>query len=411
MIFLPGALGLAGLVVAGFLLFNKSDNPQTSNYNAASAIPATGGNGETETLALMKADGPEFASLASKNVQEIHSTCEGKSVPSEKFECYGAVFVAYMKANGGKRTLELLDQLQLKGGYAQSNCHPLSHRVGNIALHVYGTVPKAVPEYIAVCHSGYYHGLLEEYLATAESYEKGVAEVCGTPENQAYFNWFQCMHGLGHGVMQFRDNEVPEALKDCDILDPQNQSREICYAGVFMENITSDEKTGHPSKYLKKEDPIYPCNAVEDKYRGACYFLASSQVLKMNGWNFSDTFKACDSAEEKYRYLCYQSLGRDVSGTSHRNNARVKELCELGVTTFGKTECYFGAARDYINELGKFDTAIGLCNFIDQGYRDRCYSAIFYDMRQYATGSTFDEVCAQMPEPYRSQCRVQPRSS
>src|SRR3989338_8756884 len=205
----------------------------------------------------------------------VHSQCEGQPASSEKFDCYESAFKSYMAQHGGNQTLTLLDEIQKLGGYAQSNCHPLSHKVGNLALHHYGSVPKAAPEYSPVCHSGYYHGLLEEYLANAPTYEQGITEVCGTPQSSSYFNWFQCTHGLGHGVMQYRDNELPEALKDCDLVDPANSGQEICYAGAFMENITTEEKTGHKAKYIKHEDPIYPCNFVEAKYKNACYFLSS----------------------------------------------------------------------------------------------------------------------------------------
>ncbi|MBX4187840.1 MAG: hypothetical protein KW793_01755 [Candidatus Doudnabacteria bacterium] len=380
--YIPGLLGLVILLGALLMFINKS-NPEAFKV--------------------------EQTPVSIASVDEIHSTCEAKSAPSEKFDCYEVNFTSYMKANGGRKTLLLLDELQKKGGYAQANCHPLSHKVGNIALHVYGSVPAAVPEYLPVCHSGYYHGLLEEYLGTAESYEKGVAEVCGTTQAQSFFNWFQCNHGLGHGIMQFRNNEVPQSLVDCDLLDPANNGPEICYAGVFMENITTDEKTGHPAKYIRKEDPIYPCNAVDDKYRSACYFLASSQILKINGWNFPETFKACETAEQKYQYLCFQSLGRDVSGSTLRNNDRVKELCGLaGENKFAKTECYFGAVRDYINEKGEFDSAIKLCNFIETEFQSRCYDGVLYDMSQYRQGQAFEQVCSQMPEKYEAECMLRP---
>src|SRR6185437_15151201 len=113
-----------------------------------------------------------------------------------------------------------------------------------------------------------------------KDYYTGIKTVCGTPTDANYFNWFQCTHGLGHGVMDYRNDEVPLALKDCDTIDPARQAQEICYAGVFMENITTDIKTGRPSKYIKASDPIYPCDFVDAKYKNACYFLSSSQILK-----------------------------------------------------------------------------------------------------------------------------------
>jgi hypothetical protein len=381
--YLPAALGLVGLVLAGVIYLNRTQTPSSDDKDVQTVVAVAG-------------------------VDEIHASCEGKTVPSETFDCYAVNFESYMKANGGRKTLELLDALKNKGGYANSNCHPLSHKVGNIALHVYGSVPNAVPEYIPVCHSGYYHGLLEEYLGSAPDYETGVREVCGNTETQSYFNWFQCMHGLGHGIMQFKDNEVPQSLKDCDLVAPANSGPEICYAGVFMENITTDEKTGHPAKYIRKDDPIYPCNAVEEKYKSACYFLASSQILKINGWNFPETFKACASSEEKYRHLCFQSLGRDVSGSSFQNKEKVKELCALTNIYEDKANCYFGAVRDFINAKGEFDTAVPMCNIIEVDFRQRCYDAIFLDMSLYKKGQAFADVCATMPDPYKQQCIQRP---
>lgn len=333
----------------------------------------------------------------------VHTDCEAKPSPSQIFDCYEQVFETYMKENGGKKTLLLLDELNKLGGYASTNCHPLSHKVGNIALHVYGSVPAAAPEYLPVCHSGYYHGLLEEYLGTAPSYEEGIKEVCGKPED-GYFNWFQCTHGLGHGVMQFREDEVPASLKDCDLVDPQMQAREICYGGVFMENITTEEKTGHKSKYTKPADPIYPCNAVEEQYKPACYFLSSSMILKLNGWDFTKGFKTCDTAEQKYRWLCYQSMGRDVAGSTLRNVQKSKELCLLATTEDAKNHCYFGAVRDFINEKGEFENAISFCRAIDSAYQQRCHEAVYLDLGLYKKGGDFLAICAKMDEPYESQC-------
>lgn len=339
------------------------------------------------------------------NAASIHTDCEAKPQSYEKFDCYELVFAGYMKDNGAKQTLVLLEDLNKLGGYASSNCHPLSHKIGNIALHVYGSVPKAAPEYLPVCHSGYYHGLLEEYLSNAPSYEEGIKVVCGAPAD-GYFNWFQCTHGLGHGVMQYREDEVPQSLKDCDLVDPANQGPEICYGGVFMENITTEEKTGHRSKYTRKEDPIYPCNAVEERYKSACYFLSSSMILKLNGWDFEKGFKTCDTSEKTYRWLCYQSMGRDVAGSTLRNNEQSKRLCLLGTSDEARQHCYFGAVRDFINEKGEFDTAIGFCNFIDEAYRQKCHEAIFLDMALFKKGPAFLEVCGKMQGPYRQQCEA-----
>lgn len=374
----------AGLLILAGLVFVMLENRNPSRFSSAGSRA-----GDTVTASA------------------VHAQCEAQPEPSAKFACYEQVFTDYMKANGARKTLTLLDELQKMGGYAQSNCHPLTHKVGNIAYHVYGSVMAAVPEFLPVCASGYYHGLLEEYLGTAKDYQTGLVEACGPAEGKVFFSWFQCVHGEGHGIMQYRDNDVPESLKDCDILDAANNAREICYGGVFMENITTDEKTGHPAKYIKPADPIYPCDFVQTQYKSACYFLSSSQILKINHWNFADGFKVCDTrAEKNYRWLCYESMGRDVSGSSLHSKAKVNELCMLGSADM-RDECFFGAVRDFINDKGEFDTATDLCSSIPGQYQAKCYSGIMLDLGLYKKGQDYLNVCEGMPDPYKAECRQQ----
>ncbi len=378
------------LVIGGFLYFFQIDFKIRNNAPSLSKL-----NKKIQQTVVPSA-----------SAAEIHTECEAKPQPSEKFDCYHNGLETYMKGNGGRKTLELLQAVSDLGGYAQVNCHPLSHEVGHIALHFYGNIPAAAPEYIPTCSSGYYHGLLEEYLANVPSYDQGIVDACGDPNKEIFFNWFQCTHGEGHGVMQFRDDEVPLALKDCDLLPDIKQAREICYGGVFMENITTDEKTGHASKYIKKEDPLYPCNAPEiaDKYRGSCYFLASSQILKINGYNFKDAFVQCDKAEQQYKWLCFQSLGRDVSGTALGDIHKVIEMCQYGQPV-NNGDCFFGAERNFVNEKGEFDVGIALCEAAPEQYKNKCFSAVYLDLSLYKKGQDFIDVCNKISEPYKTDCK------
>jgi hypothetical protein len=374
---------IAVFAIAGFVLYKSRKQPQQ----------------ETSPQILASLGTPE----------QIHAKCEAPTAPSDKFDCYAQTFKTFMeatgKANGGRATLTLLDSLQKLGGYANINCHPLSHKVGNIAFDYYGSVPAAVPQYLPTCSSGYYHGLLEEYLSTAPDYFQGIKVVCGTTHGgPEYFDWFQCTHGLGHGVMEYRNDEIPQALKDCDTIDPAYQAHEICYAGVFMENITTDVKTGHASKYIKPDDPIYPCDFVDTQYKNACYFLSSSMILRLNNWNFQDAFHTCDTrAEKSYVWLCYESMGRDISGSTLMDKTQVSKLCQLGSADM-IGECFFGAVRDFINYQGQFNTAVDLCNYTPTQYQEKCYSGIFLDLGLYHKGQDFLNVCATMPDHFKAEC-------
>lgn len=375
-----GIIALTAVALGFFMMQTRVDAPRSSTQNK----------------------------LVENNPQalEIHSECEIIPVRSEIFDCYAKAFDEDIKQNGARHTLELLDQLQRQGGYALQECHPLVHKVGNLAYHHYGSVLAAAGEFNPVCQSGFYHGLLEEYLGQAEDYEVGLKTACGSYNKDGYFDWFQCTHGIGHGVMQHRENDIFKSVNDCDLLNPAGNAPEICYGGVFMENITTEAKTGHASKFTKADNPIYPCDVVSAKYKNACYFLSSSMILKLNNYDFQDAFKTCETkAEENYKWLCYQSLGRDVSGSTIRDNQKVRQLCLYG-NEAGRNECFFGAARDYVNEKGEFDTAIQLCNFIPDAYQAKCFDAIFLDLGFYKTGQEYLSVCARMPEQFRGSCEI-----
>ena len=77
---------------------------------------------------------------------------------------------------------------------------------------------------------------------------------------------------------------------------------------------------------LKEDDPLYPCNAIAEKYRRECYFLQSSAISLFNDNDFGATLKVCDTVPTKYVQVCYQSAGRDISGFTLGQPARDRLL-------------------------------------------------------------------------------------
>src|SRR5206468_2613061 len=127
-------------------------------------------------------------------------------------------------------------------------------------------------------------------------------------ENQKYsFYHYNCVHGLGHGFMGVLDNEVFKSLETCDTLT-DDWERESCYGGVFMENTMSEENPGNLSKYLKPDQPLYPCTDVETKYKNECYKMQTSHALRTQGNDFGKVFGLCSKVEDEFRPTCYQSL-------------------------------------------------------------------------------------------------------
>ncbi len=112
--------------------------------------------------------------------------------------------------------------------------------------------------------------------------------------------------------MGIQENDLFESLKTCGTLIDEWE-RNCCYGGVFMENVIAENNPGHPSKYLKADQPLYPCNLVGSHYKNECYRRQSSYALKTQGNDFARVFGLCEEVEDDSRPACYQGLGWDAS--------------------------------------------------------------------------------------------------
>lgn len=260
----------------------------------------------------------------------------------------------------------------------KSFCHLLTHVIGRAAVQKYPDLIEAFKQGDHFCWSGYYHGVMEAnlYKAKKEELPEVINQICqNLPGRKNYsFDYYNCVHGLGHGVMYVSQNELFEALKLCDHLDG-SWERESCYGGVFMENVIADFEN-HFTEYLKPEEPMYPCPEVSEKNKQACYLMQTSYVLKINGYDFSNAFEECRKVEDGYRNICFQSLGRDASGHTISNIEKTKNVCLLGKDLNEKLNCAVGAAKDFISYFHSDRQAREFCAVFDLKIRDTCLDAV-----------------------------------
>ena len=113
--------------------------------------------------------------------------------------------------------------------------------------------------------------------------------------------------------MIYTGYDLPRSLEICDQLQT-SWDQTSCTGGVFMENISSSY--GITSKWLKDDDPIYPCQVVADRHKLYCYLMVTSRILPLVDWDFEKAAKMCRKSEDGWVATCYQSLGRDASGQS-----------------------------------------------------------------------------------------------
>jgi hypothetical protein len=285
-------------------------------------------------------------------------------VGNTDFDCYREYYIDLVVKKGVPEAFKVLKSDYSKNPYIVAQCHPITHVIGHAALELYPTVTEAFNHGDPYCWSGYYHGVMEEISERigVKGIEKQLNNICSQikgKENYS-FDYYNCVHGLGHGVMAVNNDELFVSLKMCDNLTG-SWEKESCYGGVYMENVIIDN-SGLVSKYLKPEDPMYPCNAVDTKYKSSCYLMQSSYALKVRGYDFNKVFADCRGADEGFRNICYQSIGRDASGQSSSNAAQTKAKCDLGQTYDEKSNCVIGAVKDFVSYFHSDVQAKSFCS-------------------------------------------------
>lgn len=261
--------------------------------------------------------------------------------------------------------------------YVKSNCHQIAHIIGRASGKKYADVTKAYEDGDDFCSSGYYHGVLEAALTITDkdTILSKLNAICSGVKNEGIYKLkhYNCVHGLGHGLMQLHDSELFTALNSCDRL-VDNWERQSCLGGVFMENIMNEFNPGHTTSYLKSDDLLYPCNAVDNYYKEPCYLIQTAHMLKSTGQNFAKVFELCGTVASPYDATCYQSLGRDASGNSVSNLDATVNSCNLGLSTRARENCYIGAVKDFVWHYNNLDQGLILCDRIatEPNIRETC---------------------------------------
>ncbi len=306
----------------------------------------------------------------------LDKTCVGEN--AARFDCYKAYYRTLVETSGVKIAFADLKKEYQAIPYVRAQCHPLTHVIGQAAGKKAASVSEAFLAGDSFCWSGYYHGVMEAVVAkvgrehVASELDGICAKISG--RERYSFDYYNCVHGLGHGLMEITQDELFDSLALCDHLTGLWEEQS-CWGGVFMENIIVDA-TGRHTNYLKPDDPVYPCSAVEEKYKERCYMMQTSYMMKTTGSNFITIFALCRVADPHYRDICYQSLGRDASGSTTSDPERTKNICLLGADANERANCISGAVRDFVSYHHSDMQARGLCTILPAEFQKDCLSTV-----------------------------------
>ncbi len=289
-------------------------------------------------------------------------------------DCRRQAFGNIAFREGPDKALDQFDE-KMADQPVEADCHRIAHTIGAASLEYYdGSVAKALANGRASCWSGYYHGVVERSFSGTKEAQlaQKSREICADPEiRRTSFLAYQCVHGLGHGLMIHTGYDLPGSLGICDKLETGWDS-DSCEAGVFMENISSSY--GVKSRWLRDNDLIYPCNTIKERYKLYCYLMVTSRILEKTGYNWQKTVVTCRRSDKGWVATCFQSLGRDASGNTRQDVPRILELCALAGNM--TRECVYGAARDITSNDASPRRSKTLCETAPVAHRPYCFEGI-----------------------------------
>ena len=312
-------------------------------------------------------------------------------------------------------TLKSITEALRKTSHSKNiNCHNRAHELGRMAYQVIGS--DAFSQCGIACHSGCRHGATEAFFAHkgTANLKESVNLLCEKKLNA--FNTHQCFHGIGHGLMAWSDYEIQDALDACDLIEHPS-SRASCYTGIFMENIggsiaigeNKNNESYHTTAYLN-EDPHYPCNILDDKYKNECYFLQTDRMRQLLNNDPDSIGIECAKAPLRFQNSCFASMGRTISGMNGQNPKKSVETCKKIPVPSNAEACMHGSLRDHLWDETQADGAIDFCQITQNtSFERKCYDTII--RRAADVVSNMQAFCKKLPKQYGTQCLNQKPST
>lgn len=326
--------------------------------------PARRPSAEARPAAELAAASPTLAADARR--------CASAAAPRT---CLLELLRARADADGPEAAFADLKALYDTDQTAHGFCHQLAHEIGHAGYKKFGDVAAAFAHGDNFCWSGYHHGVLESYVQDIgiDQLPQRLGHVCDeVPGRDQYtFGFYNCVHGLGHGLMAVTEDKVVDALHYCDLLD-RAWDKDSCYGGVFMQNVINEDLKIHTPDF-RENDPYYPCDVVGEQYKDSCYRMQTSHMLKVMGRDFAKVFAACaKTPDEREIDVCYASLGRDASGSTVSDVAKTKAICAMGKDDRQRRGCIEGAVKDFISFHHSDAQAKALCVTFEEPLESFC---------------------------------------
>lgn len=249
--------------------------------------------------------------IASKHLQDIQG-CMEMSDGTSRLLCYSQFFgkVTYNEDTNA-HALELAIALSKIG--VLDDCHFVSHEIGHTAF-------KEKPDVITnllgmdgtMCRGGYFHGVLASYFhnikENGEPFPAEYNTICDDLIGSS--NYQDCIHGLGHGLVHYFDEDLDSSLKLCHNMSfYQNR---LCVKGVMMQYTDNVLTRDSVSKSVISNI----CDASKLEYLDyvECSMSVGTTLAFFSNHDYDEGSKICNIIENKSgRENCFEGLRLEIN--------------------------------------------------------------------------------------------------
>lgn len=316
-----------------------------------------------------------------------------------------------LKAFGVKKVLYQLAGESANG--SKFDCHTQAHKIGRTAWKLFGQ--SVFEEGSSLCHSGVYHGAMESFI-NERGTEDLISKIDLLCSNfKTHFGVFQCIHGAGHGILAYLNYDLPLALVECQKIK-DGWKVTSCYDGAFMENVVMgrDTETGkatHQTLWLNKQDPQFPCNAVDKDVdvQRHCYRMQTSWMINLFNADYDKVISECLKSPDNVVSWCFRGIGRDFAGNTLRKSSEIINFCQKVPKSYDyREQCITGAVQVSVDFWGPNlkNQATDLCKLIlDQNLKKTCYSVLAERVLQiFNSDEERNAICKDFEIPFKSFC-------
>jgi len=300
-------------------------------------------------------DNPILSSenLATKYLQDIQNCAEMNNGTS-RHVCY-TLFFGNLSEHEENNSDAIALSIALSKIGTINDCHFVSHVIGHVA---FKKNPYVISNLIGMdgtmCRGGYFHGVLASYLHNVkqnnESFPSDYNLICNDLIGSS--NYQDCVHGLGHGLVHYFNEDLNSAL-------------EMCHEMSFYQNILCVK--GAMMQY-------------------------TDNVLTREGISHDTISNVCNNSELSHLDFmeCSMSLGTTLSFFNNHDYDRVTKICEFIENKDGQDYCLEGLRLE-IDDSENYKT-IPLTEDTREKFQPQFESEGIIDIRSVALITDFNHI-------------------